>query len=273
MAMIWQLDRQTSLDDGVVRWRSFGEQGHPLVLVHGTPYSSFVWRDIAIALSDDRRVIVFDHLGYGESEKREGQDLTIAAQARNFVRLLADWELDRPDVVACDIGGAIALRALLLEGAGYSSLTLFDAVTGGDWERGLFALIRQHHDVFEQLPDYAHRALVTSHLENGTFLGYKPGVLETYLAPWLGREGQAAFYRQYRQLSQRDTGDYEHLLGDIEIGVSLLWGREDRILPPEYGTWIEQRTPNTGITWVEHAGHLIPEDAPAQLLAHLRRTG
>jgi hypothetical protein len=38
-------------------------------------------------------------------------------------------------IVACDIGGAITLCALLLEHATYSDLTLFDAVTGGDRER------------------------------------------------------------------------------------------------------------------------------------------
>lgn len=271
--MDWTLDAEVALADGTVRWRSFGDGDAPVVLVHGTPYSSFLWRDIAVALGRrGRRVHVFDHLGYGQSEMREGQDLTLAAQGRRFAELLRRWGLERPSVVACDIGGAIALRALLLEGAAYSDLTLFDAVTGGQWERGLFALVRRHHEVFEQLPAYAHEALVTAHLRNGTHQGYRPGVLEHYLAPWLGADGQAAFYRQYRQLAEGDTADYEHLLAGIDIPLTLLWGRRDEILPPPYGEWIEQRTPNTGITWVEDAGHLLPEDAPAQLLAQLDRT-
>lgn len=271
--MDWTLDAEAALTDGVVRWRAFGDGDTPTVLVHGTPYSSFLWRDIAVGLSRrGRRVYVFDHLGYGHSEKREGQDLTLAAQGRRFAELLRYWNLNRPSVVACDIGGAIVLRALLLEGAAYSDLTLFDAVTGGQWERGLFGLIRRHHDVFEQLPAYAHEALVTAHLRNGTHQGYRPGVLEHYLAPWLGAEGQAAFYRQYRQLAESDTADYEHLLGDIDIPLTLLWGRNDNILPPPYAEWIEKRTPTTGITWIDDAGHLLPEDAPAQLLAQLSRT-
>ena len=56
---------------------------------------------------------------------------------------------------------------------------MFDAVTGGTWERGLFALIRREHPVFEQLPGYAHEALVAAHLRKGTRQGYRPGVLET----------------------------------------------------------------------------------------------
>ncbi|WP_375401253.1 alpha/beta fold hydrolase [uncultured Amnibacterium sp.] len=270
--MTWTLNESVRLPDGVVRWRAFGV-GAPVVLVHGTPYSSYLWRDIAVALGrSGRRVLVFDLLGYGQSDRHEGQDLTLAAQGRNFAELLRRWGLDRPSIVACDIGGAIALRALLLEGAAYSDLTLFDAVTGGEWERGLFALIREHHEVFERLPAYAHEALVAAHLRNGTRQGYRPGVLETYLQPWLGAGGQAAFYRQYRQLSQADTAEYEHLLAAIDIPVTLLWGRDDRILPPPYGEWLEQHIPNRGLTWIDGAGHLLPEDAPAQLLEHLTRT-
>ena len=267
--MAWSLTQTTQLDDGVVRWESFGD-GPPIVLVHGTPYSSFLWRDVAPALARrGRRVYVFDHLGYGQSDQHDGQDLTLAAQGRNFAALLRQWNLNRPSVVACDIGGAIVLRALLLEDTPFADLTLFDAVTGGTWEHGLFGLIRQHHDVFEQLPAYAHEALVTAHLRNGTQQGYRPGVLETYLAPWLGTEGQAAYYRQYRQLSQADTAEYEHLLDTIDIPVTLLWGRDDQILPPPHGEWIAQRIPHRGLTWIDDAGHLLPEDAPAQLIERL----
>lgn len=275
--MNWTLTRSTELDDGVVAWDTFGPasaESPPVVLVHGTPYSSFLWRDVAPALARrGRQVHVFDHLGYGQSEKHDGQDLTIAAQGRNFTELLHRWNLKNPSVIACDIGGAIVLRALLLDGATYSDLTLFDAVTGGTWEHGLFGLIREHHQVFEQLPAYAHEALVTAHLRNGTHQGYRPGALETYRAPWLGPDGQAAFYRQYRQLSQADTAAYEHLLGTIEIPVTLLWGRDDQILPAAHGEWIEKRVPNQGLAWIDDAGHLLPEDAPAQLLERLIEPG
>ena len=267
--MTWTLTQSIELDEGLVRWDSIGE-GSPVVLVHGTPYSSFLWRDVALALARRGRLVyVFDHLGYGQSDKRDGQDLTLASQGRNFAELLRRWHLDHPSVVACDIGGAIVLRALLLEDAAYSDLTLFDAVTGGSWEHGLFAQIREHHEVFERLPAYAHKALVTAHLRNGTHQGYRPGVLETYLAPWLGSDGQAAFYRQYRQLSQVDTAEYEHLLGTIDIPVTLLWGGEDQILPASHGRWIEERVTNQGLNWIDDAGHLLPEDAPAQLMERL----
>ncbi|WP_424894073.1 alpha/beta fold hydrolase [Streptomyces sp. SAI-195] len=138
--MDWTLSEAFETPGGVVRWGTMGS-GDPLVLVHGTPYSSFLWRDIAPALARTRTVFYFDHLGFGQSEQREGQDLSLAAHSRNFAQLLEHWGLSRPSVVAHDIGGAVALRTLLLEERNYRDLTLFDAVSGGEWERGLFSAL------------------------------------------------------------------------------------------------------------------------------------
>ncbi len=145
------LDERLDDEQGAISWTRVGA-GPPIVLVHGTPYSSGIFESIVSALGEHREVFLFDHLGYGQSEQRAGQDLSIAAQGRRFARLLEHWGLVAPSVVATDIGGAIALRALLLEDAAFVDLLLFDAVTGGDWERGLFALMLEHTDVFEALP-------------------------------------------------------------------------------------------------------------------------
>ena len=114
-----------------------------------------------------------------------------------------------------------------------------------------------------------HRALVAAHMQNATQLGFRPGLLEELLEPWVGPEGQAAYYRQYGQLRQADTAEYEHLLGAISLPVRILWGRHDRILPPEYAEWIAERIPGAPLTWEENAGHLLAEDAPARLLTEI----
>jgi pimeloyl-ACP methyl ester carboxylesterase len=264
----WTLDHEFETPDGMVRWAMFGT-GDPIVLVHGTPYSSFLYRDIARALARNRKVFVFDHLGFGQSDMGEGQDLSLVAHARNFSLLLDHWQLARPSVVAHDIGGAVVLRALLLEDAEYRDLTLVDAVSGGEWERGLFQLILNHPEVFHQLPGYAHEALVASHMRNATNIGYRPEVLEAFLSPWRGAAGQAAFYRQYSQIRQAHTEEYEHLLGEISIPARVIWGTEDRILPQQYAHWLHDAIPHAELHWVEGAGHVLQEDAPAQLLGHL----
>ena len=91
----WQVGEEFTADDGVVRWASFGS-GEPMVLLHGTPFSSFIWRDIALALANTRRVYVWDMLGFGQSDKHEGQDVSLAAQGRIFAALLGHWVSRNP---------------------------------------------------------------------------------------------------------------------------------------------------------------------------------
>ncbi len=265
-----KLTRAYQTPDGTVRWDVLGE-GDPVVLIHGTPFSSRVWREIAPALAQDHRVYVFDLLGFGQSEQRAGQDLRLAAHTRVFTGLLEHWGLESPRVIAHDIGGAVALRALLLEGARYADLTLVDAVGCGDWGTGLFRLVRENAHLFEQLPVYAHEALAESHLRFASHAGYRPDVLAAHLDPWRGEEGRAAYYRQYGQLEQAATDEFQHLLGSVPVPTRIIWGREDGFLPPPFAEQLHALIPHSELHWLEGAGHATPEDAPARLLALLAR--
>ena len=93
-----------------VAWGRLGS-GPPLVLIHGTPFSSQVWRRIVPWLAHRWTVHWFDLLGYGQSDERAGQDVSLGAQNGLLAALFDEWGLGRPTVLAHDIGGATALRA------------------------------------------------------------------------------------------------------------------------------------------------------------------
>jgi pimeloyl-ACP methyl ester carboxylesterase len=128
----WTLDKEHRTWGGTVRYATFGE-GPPLVLVHGTPFSSYVWHEIAPALAQTRTVYVFDLLGYGSSEQRKDQDVSLAAQSRILAELLDHWQLRKPTIVGHDFGGAIALRTHLLEGRDFGAIALIDAAALSPW--------------------------------------------------------------------------------------------------------------------------------------------
>jgi pimeloyl-ACP methyl ester carboxylesterase len=71
-AQPWDLPETFFFEGQQVRYGILGS-GEPLVLLHGTPFSSVVWRRIAPHLAGRRRVFYFDLLGYGRSEMRPGQ--------------------------------------------------------------------------------------------------------------------------------------------------------------------------------------------------------
>ncbi|MBA3951665.1 MAG: alpha/beta fold hydrolase, partial [Rubrobacter sp.] len=92
------------MPQGTVAFDVFGE-GPPVVLVHGTPSRSYIWRNVAPALAERFTVYVFDLLGYGDSEPKT-RDVSIAAQSRLLTELIGRWGLEAPAIAGHDIGGA-----------------------------------------------------------------------------------------------------------------------------------------------------------------------
>src|SRR6056297_1282076 len=88
---------------------SSGEQ-KPLVFLHGIPTWSYLWRGVAPAFEDDRRVLIPDFVGYGNSAMHDGFDRSIRAQEEVLNELLRQLDVEEIDLVAHDIGGGVALR-------------------------------------------------------------------------------------------------------------------------------------------------------------------
>lgn len=253
---------------GTVRWGAVGS-GDPVVLLHGTPFSSYVWRDVAAALAPRHRVYFWDMPGYGTSEMRTGQSVSLATQGRVFTELLAHWGLDSPSVVAHDFGGAVALRAHLLHGASYARLALVSPVATAPWGSPFFRLVGEHTEVFEQLPPALHRALVAEYVGSASATGLLPRVLDRLVEPWTGEEGQAAFYRQIQQADQVYTDEVQGLYPSIDLPVLLAWGERDTWITPERNRALAALVPGLATCPIEGAGHLVQLDAPAQLTAAL----
>lgn len=222
----WKLTKTYRSRVGEVRWDRLGpEHGDPVVLLHGTPFSSFVWRGIARALSHRHPVYVWDMPGYGASEQHEGQDVSLGAQGQVFAELMGHWGLDAPAVVAHDFGGAVALRAHLLHGVRYGRLALVDPVALAPWGSPFFRLVGRHTDVFEQLPPALHAALLREYLSSASSPGLHPATASALASPWLTEVGQAAFYRQIAQADQRFTDEIQPLYPKVAVPVMVCWGR------------------------------------------------
>lgn len=257
--------------NGRVAWDRLGS-GPPVVLMHGTPFSSYVWREFAEALSGEHTVHLWDMPGFGQSEMRAGQDVSLPGQQHVFTELLDHWGLldTPPAVIAHDIGGAIALRTALLGGVRFDRLALIDVVALSPWGSPFFQLINQEAEAFEALPPHMHKGLIRSYIETASHRGLPPEVMGKLLEPWLTAEGQAAFYRQIAQADTRDTEEVERRLHELSsLPVSVMWGAEDSWIPPDRAEKLATLIPGAKVHFLRDSGHLVQEDAPARLAALL----
>ncbi|MCV2888216.1 alpha/beta fold hydrolase [Ruegeria aquimaris] len=254
------------IEGTIVRWGKTGT-GPALVAIHGTPFSSQVWRKIVPYLADRRTVYFFDLAGYGQSEMRDGQDVSLAVQNRILAALFREWGLERPDVLAHDFGGATSLRAYFLDGLRYDSLTIFDAVALATWGSPFVQHVRQHEAAFSGMPDYMHMALLRAYLQTAAHRPLSEEAMQIYTGPWTGPVGQAAFYRQIAQMDQTHTDEVQRLYCRMDCPVTVLWGERDAWIPHDKGRELAALISARACTLVPNAGHLMQEDCPEAIVA------
>ncbi len=261
---VWTLSNTIEFDDRTVRYDVRGD-GPPVVLVHGTPWSSFCLRHLIAALAKDFTVYYYDMLGYGQSDKAPG-DVSLGIQNRVLGRLLDHWQLERPAIVGHDFGGAALLRAHLIDDRDFDRIVLIDPVAVSPWGSPFFRHVKTHEAAFAGVPDYIHEAIVRAYVETAAFKPIATETLAQIVAPWAGSSGKAAFYRQIAQADSRYTDDLEPLFGRISRPVLVLWGSEDKWIPVERGEALRRLIPGATFRVIPDAGHLVVEERPGQIL-------
>lgn len=262
------LDHTFETDQGTVRFGCVGK-GPPVVCVHGTPWSSYTWNKIMPNLAQSHRIYYYDLIGYGQSDMREGQRVSLDVQGRIFANLLGHWKLDDPTIIAHDFGGAISLRAHLLHDCAYERLLLMNVVAMAPWGSPFFAHVQEHEAAFAGVPSYIHEAIVERYIKGAIYKDLPPEELKGLVSPWLSEEGQAAFYRQIAQADQAYTDEVEPEYGNIRCPVKILWGEEDEWIPIATGQRLHSAIPQSTFHPIPKSGHLVQMDNPEDVAFHI----
>jgi pimeloyl-ACP methyl ester carboxylesterase len=113
-----------------VQW---GEQGHPIIFVHGLTANAFCFQAFADDLTRDHRVFAYDLRGRGDSDKPES-GYSIPIHAADLAELIDEWELNRPVVAGHSSGAFIALYLAAHYPEKLSKLILIDAGASVAWK-------------------------------------------------------------------------------------------------------------------------------------------
>jgi pimeloyl-ACP methyl ester carboxylesterase len=262
------MSQEFSYSTRKIRYDVEGE-GPPLVLVHGTPWSSFNWRHIIPALAQWWTVYFYDLLGYGQSEKYPGQDVSLGVQNKVLAALLDYWRLKSPFIVGHDFGGTTVLRTHLLENRDFRKIALIDPVALGPWGSPFFRHVKEHQPAFDGLPEYIHEAMMMAYVRGASYHPMASDTLSEIIKPWLNDSGKRAFYRQIVQADQQFTDEIEPMYGSITCPVLILWGEQDEWIPIAKGRELHRAIPASEFHSIPKAGHLVQEDAPAMVASHL----
>lgn len=253
-----------------------GDGGVPIVLIHGTPSHSYIWRNATPRLvAAGHRVFRYDLLGFGASERPLNADTSVGGQGPVLEALLDRWGLARAHVVAHDIGGAIGLHLAVARPERCLSLTVIDTVSYDSWPSATWRkIIREHLDTYAAMSEQALRDMLTRQLRMTVFnkAAMSGDVLEAYLAPHAGPLGRASFFHhQVRHYDSRYTEEITSALGDIALPTQIIWGAEDEWQPVAYAKRLAKDIPGASLTIIPKAGHFLMEDAPEAVAENVIR--
>lgn len=242
--------------------------GLPLLMLHGVPATSYLWRDVARDLERDRMCVMPDLVGSGRSERpAERSAYRLDEQAATLLRLLDAMELDRVAVIGNDVGGAVAVHLAAQAGSRVAALVLSGAP--------VHDLLWPTPPVVPLLPRGSGEALLG-------LLRRRPGVGRRVVARALGadlsdreadeylralhdRDDAAALLRLVRAVDLQPVERSWELLRAAPVPTLVLWGEQDRLRSPAYGRRLVAEMP--GAIWapVAGAGHLLPAERPERV--------
>jgi haloacetate dehalogenase len=279
---------EIKVDDNTIFIRRYGK-GSPLLMVHGFPRTSLMWRHVAPDLASNHTVICVDLRGYGRSgvpaSTEDHYPYTKRAMANELVAVMDKLGFDKFDLVGHDRGGRVSYRLALDHPEKVQRLAVFDVIPISEaWGHAdakfamtywPWSLLSQKAPVPETYLLGAPGAVFDNAFGHGSF---GPEVKAEYIETYRDPARVHAICEEYRAAA---TMDIEHDKADqkasrrITCPMLHLWAAGGPL-----DTFYEQDGGALGIwrKWADNVqgqaikgGHFFPEENPAETTELLKK--
>jgi pimeloyl-ACP methyl ester carboxylesterase len=255
---------------GAMHVERFGHGGTAVILIHGFGTSSFLWRNIAPAITEaGHTAYAVDLFGHGESDRPFDADFGIAAQAEYLDAAMTALRVARGIIVGVDIGGDVALRLAATRPERVEKLVLintpaFDEIPGRDITQmqrstAKFAF-RTTRGILGAAP-LIEGVLKGSVSDPDTFMPVK--LIARYLAPFVGKDGVSHLLTLASSITEDDMEEVD--LRTIHVPALVIWGERDGWLDSKIADRLVNALPDGRLVRLQGVGRLVPEESPGRM--------
>lgn len=255
--------------EGIAYREAGPRDGRTVLMLHGYPESSFMWRTpVSAAAADGWHAVAPDLPGFGDSPP--DPPATWERHVEHVQRLVDGLGLAPVVLVVHDWGGLIGLRwacehpgsvgALVISASGFFS--------NGKWH-GMARGLREE-GTGEQLvgdmtrPNFAGLLAWASH-------GMDDETIDEFWKCFGDEERRQGQLELYRSGDFEKIAPYEGKLAALGVPTLLLWGEDDRFAPLAGGRRFNEEIPGSELVVLEDTGHFVWEDEPERCSRELAR--
>jgi haloalkane dehalogenase len=236
-------------EQGRVYVRDYKGAGPAFALMHGFPDNLQIWDDlIPYLVAGGQRVVTFDFLGFGASDKPSGATYSFKQQLGDLEAVVEVLALDKIVPVAHDSSGPAAIN-FAIEHPDRLAMAIAQTPEQFGW-----LLTWQQRKFLDALPDAQKPHF-------NTFLG--PLISENFIAQPSSGPAFVQMAAQFFDALEQNAKRLPELKA-LDVPVKLIWGQYDPYITVAVAGRRQSQLKHASLTVVP-AGHWLQVDQPAQV--------
>jgi pimeloyl-ACP methyl ester carboxylesterase len=234
-----------------------GGKGEPLILLHGFGANKDNFTRVARFLTPHYRVIIPDHIGFGESDHPQDADYGALSQAVRIRTLVQALGINKVHLGGSSMGGYIAMMYAFLYQDEVKTLWLLDP--GGIWSA-------PPSELREMMAKTGKNPLVAKSEDEFAgifaFVMADPPFIPRPILNVMAQERIRNYDLEKRIFTQLSSDSAEKYVTGLKTPTLIVFGDKDRAINPATADILHKLMPNSEVLIMKGLGHLPMIEQP-----------
>lgn len=247
-------ERWLQLDGLGIHYIDEGYGSRPVVMVHGNPEWSYMWRKLIPSISSGHRAIAVDLMGFGKSDKPNPTLHDFPHHARIVSGFIQSLGLRKITLIVHDWGGPFALHYAVRNPENIAGIVLLNTFLTADYRIPLNIASKITPAIIKD--SSTHPELITEDTMKAYWAPFPDDDSKMSYQAFARMFPDTPFHPSYKAMKEIEQG-----LANLKVPVLMIWGIGRS--GPIYAERISKMIPDCKLKTV-NAGHFVLEDAPEE---------